>query len=313
MSELSYTRTGSGEPMVLLHGLGSWRHAWDPVIPILAEKFDVIAIDLPGFGDSPPLRPAQGRDQANPARPDAAEVSPAALASAVADLLNELGVATPHLAGNSLGGWAALELTRFLQPASVTLLSPAGLWRGRIQPYNRLSMLGARWLCTHAEGLLYVLVGNPIGRIIALGQTHGRPARMSAGLARASIRAMASCEGFDAVMRATITSPYQAGPPIAAPLTVAFGSRDLLLRRRSRRLDQLPADVRIGSLPRCGHIPMADNPSAVADLIRQGSRAMAASPVIQAQADRPRSRAEASATIQGPRCGTAGTSGRTCA
>lgn len=55
MTALACTRTGAGAPLVLLHGLGSSRHAWDPVIPALAEQFEVLAIDLPGFGDSEPL------------------------------------------------------------------------------------------------------------------------------------------------------------------------------------------------------------------------------------------------------------------
>jgi pimeloyl-ACP methyl ester carboxylesterase len=271
MPALAYTRTGSGEPMVLLHGLGSWRRAWDPVIPALAEHFDVIAVDLPGFGDSPPLSASPAGCAADPAVLGSDEVSPAA--PGIAGLLDEFGVRRPHIAGNSLGGWVALELARIRQPASVTLLSPAGLWGERIPLYDRLSLQASRWICKHAEGLLYLVLGNPLGRIIVLGQTHGRPVRMSPGLARATIRAMAASEGFDAVMRSTIARPYQAGPPITAPVTVAFGSRDLLLRRRSRRLDQLPHDVRVGSLPRCGHIPMADNPAAVAALILQGAGA----------------------------------------
>ena len=57
MTTLAYTRAGAGAPLVLLHGIGSSRHAWEPVIPALAERFDVIAVDLPGFGDSGPLPP----------------------------------------------------------------------------------------------------------------------------------------------------------------------------------------------------------------------------------------------------------------
>ena len=57
MTMLAYTRTGAGAPLILLHGIGSSRHAWDPVLPGLAERFDVIAVDLPGFGDSAPLPP----------------------------------------------------------------------------------------------------------------------------------------------------------------------------------------------------------------------------------------------------------------
>ena len=52
MSALSYTRTGAGEPLVLLHGIGMSRQVWNPLLPALAQSFDVIAVDLPGFGES---------------------------------------------------------------------------------------------------------------------------------------------------------------------------------------------------------------------------------------------------------------------
>jgi pimeloyl-ACP methyl ester carboxylesterase len=97
MTSLAFTRTGSGPTLVLLHALGLSRSAWDPVVPALAERFDVVAVDLPGFGASPPLPPT------TPA-------SPEALAAAVGALLDELGLTAPHVVGNSLGGGVALEL-----------------------------------------------------------------------------------------------------------------------------------------------------------------------------------------------------------
>ena len=57
MSPLAYDRIGSGEPLVLLHALGLSRRTWDPVVPALSEHFEVIAVDLPGFGDSEPMPP----------------------------------------------------------------------------------------------------------------------------------------------------------------------------------------------------------------------------------------------------------------
>jgi pimeloyl-ACP methyl ester carboxylesterase len=253
MTTLAFTRSGAGEPLVLLHGIGSSRHAWDPVIPALAGHFDVLAVDLPGFGDSGQLPPG-------------AEPGPAALAAAVAALLDDLGITGPHVAGNSLGGWVALELASIRPVASLTLLSPAGLWRGSVPLYSRASLRVTRWLSQHAAGALCRLVGYRLGRALVLGQTVGRPFRVSPGYARAAIRAMGTCPGFDATMRATITG-YRPGPPIGAPVTVAFGSRDHLLLRPSRQLALLPPGTRRAALPRCGHVPMADDPPAVTALI----------------------------------------------
>jgi pimeloyl-ACP methyl ester carboxylesterase len=237
MTSLAFTRSGSGAPLVLLHGLGSSRRAWDPVIPLLARRFDVIAIDLPGFGDSAPL-PA----------PD--EPQPAALAGAVAGLLDDLGVTAPHLAGNSLGGWVALELAAARPAASLTLLSPAGLWRASTPWYDRVSLRASRWLAGHAAGILSRLVSYRLGRALILGQTHGRPMHLSPGYARAAVAAMGTSPGFDAALRATAGRRYLAGAPIAAPVTVA-----------------VPAGTEVQELPGCGHVPMADDPDAVATTI----------------------------------------------
>lgn len=261
MSSLAFTRSGAGAPLVLLHGLGSSRHAWNPVIPTLAERFDVLAVDLPGFGDSEPL-------------PEHVEPLPAALAAVVAGFLEDLGITTPHIVGNSLGGWVALELAHIRPSASLTLLSPAGLWRGATPIYQRVSLRTTRWLAEHATGLLSRLVNHRLGRIMVLGQTHGRPARMTPDQARTSIQDMARCPGLPATYQATVRRCYQPGPrpPLSIPTTVAFGSRDFLLVPWARHVDQLPPGTRVGALPGCGHVPMADDPGAVAALIAASAR-----------------------------------------
>jgi pimeloyl-ACP methyl ester carboxylesterase len=260
MTSLAYTRSGTGAPLVLLHGIGASRRTWDPVVSALGAHFTVIAVDLPGFGDSDPL-------------PAHVEPTPAALAAATAELLGELDVTNPHLGGNSLGGWVALELAATRPAASLTLLSPAGLWRGDAPLYNGISLRASRWLSRHAGALLSRLVSNRLGRALVLGQTHGRPMRLTAEYARAVIHAMGSCPGFDEVLSATLNRRLLATAPIGAPVTVAFGSRDrLLLRHQSRHVDQLPPGTRVEALPGCGHVPMADDPDAVTAAITQTAR-----------------------------------------
>jgi pimeloyl-ACP methyl ester carboxylesterase len=83
---LSHHREGSGEPPVLVHALGASWELWRPVLPALAERRDVIAVDLPGFGGSPP----------------AAESSVPAFADAVEATLDELGGGEADVVGNSM-------------------------------------------------------------------------------------------------------------------------------------------------------------------------------------------------------------------
>jgi pimeloyl-ACP methyl ester carboxylesterase len=254
-SSLAYSRSGSGEPLVLLHGLGSSRQAWNPVIPPLAERFDVIAVDLPGFGDSAPLAAD-------------AEPHPAAIAAVVAMTLSSLGIETPHVAGNSLGGWVALELAAVMPVSSITLLSPAGLWRARTPFYCRISLTAQRALARFGGPLLRPLARSKGARWVLFRQVVGRPTLMSAAEARQAITDLGSAQGFRATLRATLPRAYVPQEPIEAPVSVSFGTRDLvLLPRQSRHLDQLPAHTRVLPLPRTGHVPMTDDPLAVASLI----------------------------------------------
>ena len=122
-SRLAFDRTGQGEPLVLLHGQGFSRRSFDPVVPLLAAERDVIAVDLPGHGESP-------------RQPKGAGNAPRDLAVAVGELLDELGLTTAHVAGNSSGGWVALELGRSGRARTVTALAPAGLWRRSAAPLH---------------------------------------------------------------------------------------------------------------------------------------------------------------------------------
>lgn len=112
---VSYARVGTGEPLLLLHGIGHHRQAWDPVIPILAAERDVIAVDLPGFGASPALPEGMTHDLPT-------------VVPLLGALCEALEIERPHVAGNSLGGLLALELGREKLVRSVTALSPAGFW-----------------------------------------------------------------------------------------------------------------------------------------------------------------------------------------
>src|SRR5215218_8516885 len=118
---LEHSRTGSGPPIVLIHGIGLDREVWDPLVPLLAHEHEVIAVDLPGFGASAPLAGAPSVE---------------ALAAAV----EELGLERPHVAGNSLGGGIALELGRRGWARSVCAISPIGFAAGRERGYAQRTL-----------------------------------------------------------------------------------------------------------------------------------------------------------------------------
>ncbi len=240
---------------MLLHGQGFSRRSWYPVVDALAAHRDVIAVDLPGHGDSP--RQPRGTGSA-----------PHDLAVAVGELLDELDLPTAHVAGNSSGGWVALELGRLGRARTVTGLSPAGLWRRSAPRYIRVAMRQARLNARITRRLAPDAPRTRVARGLAMLQASGHPFRLPYGPVRTAVHDMAAAPGFRETLRALERGRFTDGAAISAPVTVAFGSRDrVLLPVVARRRDQLPDQTRWVTLHGCGHVPVFDDPGAVVDLL----------------------------------------------
>lgn len=253
---LNHVRGGSGEPMVLLHGLGSDRHAWDAVRGALEAHHDVLALDLPGFGRSP-MR-SDGR------------VTIYAHADAVAEAMDRIGWDTAHLVGNSLGGAIAFELARRGRARTVVAIAPAG---------------GAsRW--EHRLAHLNLAVSNAVSKVIApvapwltrsrlartvmfRGVASGDPGAVDPEWGAAATRSFARSEGFDATRRAF--EPEHVRVILAevdCPVRLLWGTADILLfPRQARRFAERLPNCETVHLEGLGHVPMIDDPVAVAEAI----------------------------------------------
>src|SRR3954454_21593821 len=161
---LHHVRRGSGEPLVLLHPLGGSMVVWEPLLDGLAAERDVIALDMPGFGASPPL--ANGADP-----------TPQGLAAGGGAFRDSLDVGQAHLVGNSLGAWVAIELARAGRARSVSGLAPAVFWSRPLGPRTGLE---PRTLARIALPLLPILSRSARGRRLALGGAVARPERVPA-------------------------------------------------------------------------------------------------------------------------------------
>lgn len=249
---LSHHRGGSGEPLLLIHGIGSFRRVWEPVLPLLERERDVVAIDLPGFGDSPVL--AGG-----------AEPHPAALAGAVAAFLDELGWSRPVVAGNSLGGWIALELARQGRTASVCALSPAGFWNRRERAFATASLANARRTARLLEASLERIYASASLRRVVLAQFAAHPERMPAAAGVAAARNLGRSPGWDATLAAMSTRHVTGLADVRGPATIAWAQKDrLLLPRQARRARRALPQARHVTLAGCGHVPTWDDPAQVA-------------------------------------------------
>jgi pimeloyl-ACP methyl ester carboxylesterase len=241
---LAYDRIGEGPPLVLLHGLGMSKSVWRPVVPLLAREREVIAVDMPGFGASPP-----------------GPVTLAGLANAVAAFLASLGVDRPHVAGNSLGGGVALILGATGRARSACALSPVGFASPREHAYARAVLTATRLLAPATP----VLAG---GRAVMSLHVAARPWRIP----RADIlewgRDYAGAPSFWPLVRAAWSVPVP-----ACPTTVAWGEHDRLLissRQAPRARRRLPA-ARHVVLRGCGHVPTWDDPQQVAHVLLEAS------------------------------------------
>jgi pimeloyl-ACP methyl ester carboxylesterase len=254
-AHLNYHREGSGPPLVLVHGIAATWQCWKPIIPALATKHDVIAPDLPGFGASL----AFGIDQ--PSVPH--------FAQSILDLLDSLGVDEFHVAGNSLGGAVAIELTKSGRVLSLTGISPAGQTQGPYLELTKALLRGSYWSTRLLRpALLQAIKLRPL-RMAFLAPMVGKPQRLTLEHAADLIDGCAVGSGFTKTLKHAI--PLHDGldlPDYDGPSQLLWGTRDwiLPLSATGRFAERWP-DVPIIPLQGLGHVPMQDDPKQVADLV----------------------------------------------
>jgi pimeloyl-ACP methyl ester carboxylesterase len=249
---LHHVRNGGGPPLLLIHGLGASHVTWRPVLELLARKRDVIAIDLPGFGRSPPLPPGTPPTTAN-------------LAAGVIEFCEAVGASRPHVAGNSLGGWVALEMAKRAAAASVCAISPAGLWR---EP------LGQRRVSPYAVGrairpLVNALLRTSRGRAWLLRDIAARPELIPPQDARVWVLGYLDSPGYPAASFEMRAGAFEHEGRIDVPVTIAWGDVDRTVGRPSRT--RRPPGARYLEMPGWGHTPTWDDPEGVARLILEAS------------------------------------------
>ena len=270
-------RAGEGEPLVLIHGFTATWRCWLPVLGELVPRFEVIAPTLHGHDGGSPLPPSE--------HPHSIAVA----ADYLEQHLDELGVGTAHLAGNSLGGALALELAKRGRARSVVGISPAGGMRpGDSKAALRVIKVFTRMQTTTTKSLkiLPKVMARPGLRRLALRDVmtrgHQVPAAEAVALARSSVRT-AIVEDVYTVLRngeAHVTDLDR----IDVPVLVTWGSKDRILpmEQHAPRLREELRGIEFRVHPGIGHTPMWDDPGLIATTI--GDWASAASTTPQAPA-----------------------------
>jgi pimeloyl-ACP methyl ester carboxylesterase len=277
---LAYDRSGSGPPVILLHGWPGDRRDYRDVVPLLAPSADVIAVDLRGFGES---------DKHD--RPPAQDYSAAAQARSVAGLIAELGLQRPVLAGYDIGSRiaqaVALELSSSGRCRALVVAPPLPGVGERVfgvdpqrefwyQPFHQLDLAVElidgnpdavrsylRHFWSHWSGPLFEPTEPDLDHLVSV---YGQP-----GAFRASINWYRAGSGTVAVSAAE-RAPAPADR-LAIPITVLWPEHDPLFPRAwSDRLDSFFADVDLRDLDGVGHFVPIEAPEAFAAAILERCR-----------------------------------------
>ncbi len=255
--QINYIRRGQGNPLLLVHGLGSSWRTWQTVLDPLARERSVIAIDLPGFGKSPPLREAASLD---------------GLANAVTLFLREHDLIGVDAVGSSMGARLVLELARRGGVVgAVVSLDPGGFWSG----WQRHSFHVSVWLMVRLVRLLQpsmpAIVVHPWGRALLLRRFSAQPRLLAADFVLDELRGFAWAPSFDAMLRDLVRGAPPGGAPrgsIGKRLVIGWGRNDRLCHpRQALFAQQLFPDARMHWFERCGHFPHWDAPEETARLI----------------------------------------------
>jgi pimeloyl-ACP methyl ester carboxylesterase len=267
-------RGGSGTPLLLLHGISATWRVWSPVLPFLESHHDVIAPTLRGHGGGLPFD-------------DTVTPSLEGLVDAIEQDLDKLGFADVHVVGNSLGGWLAIELARRGRARSVVLLSPAGAWDSprQIRWTARLIRISD---ALAGRGAAYAdrLATNRLLRwLLYAGQvTHTN--RVPPEAVAAQLRASNQAAAVTSLLRVLPESRLE---PLTSdhnyPIRVVWPTHDRVLPFEvfgAPTMQRLPG-AEVLRLDGVGHVPMTDDPAAVAQLILDLTQS------VDASSDHPRS------------------------
>jgi pimeloyl-ACP methyl ester carboxylesterase len=259
---LHHLRRGEGPPLVLVHGLGSRATSWAPVLTPLAARHEVVAVDLPGHGDSPPLTEPPTVD---------------ALADAIAAWLEAEGLRDADLVGSSLGARLVLELARRGFGRHVVAFDPGGFWKAGELTFFRATLRPSVALLRLLRPLLPALSRNAMARTVLLPQLSARPWALDGQVVQHELESIVGCTGFDATYTELVDGPTQSGMPVGSSrgrIVVAWGRRDrLTLPAQARRAVARFPDAELVWVERSGHFPHLDRPEAAAALILETTAA----------------------------------------
>jgi pimeloyl-ACP methyl ester carboxylesterase len=260
-TSVNYVELGGGEhePIVFVHGLGGQWQNWLENLPRAAQERRVIALDLPGFGQSP--MPAE-------------RITIPGYGRVVEALCNKLGLGRVDIVGNSMGGFIAAEVAiQFPERIDqLVLVSAAGISsvnvaRTPILTAGRI----ATAVATHAAARHRQIASRPISRHLALALVARYPSLLKADLAYEGFFKGAGKPGFDDALRANLEYDFRDRlPEIRHPTLIVWGEKDSIIPvKDAHEFERLIPDSRKVVMRDTGHIPMAERPQAFNEVMME--------------------------------------------
>lgn len=250
--------------LVLVHGLGSAGNIWKSLIPSLTREFSVFAVDLPGHGIA-----SISEDES---------VDPTSLAKAIVDhVTSEFDIDEIHVAGNSLGGWIALEMGAVAPDTvkSITALAPAGLWHEG--PTSKLppSFFDARILAKISQHFMRIAYHLPPLKAIGYKKITHLWRELSFESCRDSVLAMANSKGYMPLWRGLRGRKFDSHIPPQVRTSVIFGDYDLTLPETvAQEKSRAPEHSNWVVVDNCAHVIMWNYPEMTVDFIKRTALAI---------------------------------------
>lgn len=252
---LHVVREGTGPPLIQVHGLGgSWR-SWSTIRPALAQAREVIAVDLPGHGETP-------------AAADSGTF--AGLADSLEAFIAAHALDGTDIVGSSHGARLVLEMARRGRVGATVALDPGGFWRGWERTYFRRTLRASIRLLRGLGPALPALSRSAVTRSALLAQLSAKPWRLDGDVVATELSSFARTKTFDSLVDDLACGPEQEGPAAdpSRPIVIGWGRKDRLClpRQAARALEAFPS-ARLHWFSACGHFPMWDDPEETVALV----------------------------------------------
>lgn len=251
---INYVDHGRGKPLVLVHGLGSSGHAWEPVLRPLSDARRVMVIDLPGHG-------------ASPAEADSGTFD--GLVRSVAAWLEAERMTGIDMVGSSMGARIVVELARRGLAGNVVALDPGGFWEGWERQFLVTTLSASRALVKGLKPALPKLARNAVSRSALLAQLSARPWALDGDFVAEELRALADTPTVPSLIKDLGYGPGQKGAErTSGRMAIGWGRHDrLCLPVQAKRAASRFPSAQLHWFEHSGHFPLWDEPAATVRLI----------------------------------------------